>query len=107
MQVEARIEYTRPWVYEKQRIAIFDPLDYLGNPARYSFTEASTKTGKTVGCIVWLAEQAMKGEAGQNFWWVAPVFSVAKIAFRRLKRGLPREIYTANESELRITLANG
>src|SRR5947209_3589257 len=101
------LSYSRPWVYDKQRIAIFNPLDHSGNKARYSLIEASTKTGKTVGCIVWLAEQAMQGKPGQNFWWVAPIFPVAKIAYRRLKRGLPREIYTANESELRITLANG
>ena len=49
----------------------------------------------------------MKGSAGQNFWWVAPIFTQAKIAFRRLKRGLPGDAYAANESELTLTLANG
>jgi hypothetical protein len=97
---QSELVYERPWVYAKQRDAIF-------NDKRYAFVEASTKTGKTVGCIIWLAEQAMKGKAGQNFWWVAPIFPQAKIAFRRLRRGLPLEIYTANESELTITLANG
>lgn len=94
------IEYVRPWVYEKQKAAIF-------GPSRYAIIEASTKTGKTVGCIIWLAEQAMQGKEGQNFWWVAPVYSQAKIAFRRLKRYLPRELYTSNEGELTITLPNG
>jgi phage FluMu gp28-like protein len=37
---------------------------------------------------------------------VAPVYPQAKIAFRRLKRALPREIYTANESDLFIRLVN-
>lgn len=49
----------------------------------------------------------MRGKAGQNFWWVAPVFAQAKIAYRRLKRGLPRETYTANASEMSLTLVNG
>jgi len=93
------LNYTRPWVYPKQRAAIF-------NDCRYSLIEASTKTGKTVGCIIWLAEQAMKGKPGQNFWWVAPVFPQAKIAYSRLKRGLPREVFTTNESDLFIRLAN-
>jgi len=100
MQETIELKYTRPWVYEKQRQAIF-------NPSRYALIEASTKTGKTVGCIIWLAEMAMQGKPGWNYWWVAPTFAVAKIAYRRLKRGLPREVYTANDSDCFITLANG
>lgn len=69
--------------------------------------EATTKAGKTVGCMLWLAEQAMAGQAGRNYWWVAPIYTQAKIAFRRLKRGLPQGVYVANETELTITLANG
>ncbi|GAG11536.1 unnamed protein product, partial [marine sediment metagenome] len=91
--------YTRPWLYPKQQEAIFDP-------ARYSVIEASTKSGKTVGCITWITEQAMQGKAGWNYWWVAPIYPQAKIAFRRLKRALPQELYEASETELTITLAN-
>lgn len=92
--------YQRPWMYPKQRAAIF-------TDARGAVVEASTKSGKTVACMVWLAEQAMAGGPGRNYWWVAPIYPQAKIAFRRLKRGLPRELYVANESELTITLPNG
>jgi hypothetical protein len=95
-----RYTYEQPWLYAKQREAIFCP-------ERYALIEATSKGGKTFGCIVWLAEQAMRGRRAQNFWWVAPVFAQAKIAFRRLKRGLPRETFTANESEMTITLVNG
>ena len=49
----------------------------------------------------------MAGRRGEAFWWVSPVYSQAKVAFRRLKRGLPETLYTANESELTITLVNG
>lgn len=94
------ISYVRPWLYPAQLRAIF-------NDARYGVIEASTKAGKTVGCIVWLTERAVAGEAGQNFWWVAPIYSQAKIAFRRLKRYLPRGMHVANEGELTITLPNG
>lgn len=92
--------YRRPWLYPAQREAIFAP-------DRYAVVEASTKAGKTVGCIVWLTEQAMAGKAGQNYWWVAPVYPQTKIAFRRLKAALPAELFRANESELTVTLANG
>ena len=94
------LRYQRPWMYAKQQAAIFAP-------ERIAVIEASTKSGKTVGCMVWLAEQAMAGRTGRNYWWVAPIYPQAKIAFRRLKRGLPPEVYTTNESELTITLANG
>jgi hypothetical protein len=100
-------EFVRPWLYDKQRLAIFEPRDLTGARARYSLIEASTKIGKTIGCLAWLAEQAFAGRAGQNFWWVAPVYRQAKIAYRRAKRGLHRRLYIANESEMAMRLPNG
>ncbi|CAB4180004.1 Terminase-like family [uncultured Caudovirales phage] len=102
------IEYTRPWLYPKQTAAIFDGRDVKGDLARYAFIEASTKAGKTVGCLAWLLEQAVtRGGNGRNFWWVAPVYGQTKIAFRRMKTGLPKTIFTANETELWIELLDG
>ena len=43
----------------------------------------------------------------QAFWWLAPVYPQARIAFRRMRRGLPQDLFTANESELTIRLVNG
>jgi hypothetical protein len=97
---KVKVQYNRPWMAEYQLRAIF-------HQERYGIVEATTKSGKTVGCMVWLAEQAMAGKDGHNFWWVAPIFSQAKIAFRRLKKGLPRDLYSSNETELTITLLNG
>src|SRR3990172_2152998 len=93
-------EYRRPWLAPYQLEALF-------GPERYAIVEATTKAGKTVGCMVWLAEKAMQGKAGQNFWWVSPIFPQAKIVFRRLRRSLPQQVYHANEGELTLTLANG
>jgi hypothetical protein len=93
--------YHRPPLYPKQEAFLF-------SPARYSITEASTKSGKTVGCIVWLIEQALASKKpGRNFWWIAPTFPVATIAFRRMKRALPPALYHANETEHTLTLLNG
>ena len=92
--------YTRPVLYPKQKNAIFCK-------ERYGLIEASTKSGKTVGCIVWLTEQALRGKEGQNFWWIAPIRDQAKIAFKRLRKFMPRELYTLNLSELTLTLSNG
>lgn len=99
--------YKRPPLYAAQRRAIFDGADVEGRPARFSFVEASTKAGKTVGCIAWLFEQAIQGKTGDNYWWVAPVYTQAKIAFRRMKRAIPAYLMSVNNSELFITLANG
>jgi len=93
-------EYKRPPLYPKQKAAIF-------TDARYSVVEGSTKCGKTMGCLAWLLEQALLGRAGWVYWWCAPVYPQAKIAYRRLKSGLDDIVYKANESELTITLANG
>lgn len=104
-----QIGYRRPWLYKKQRQAIFTPKDKFGNPARFSYIEASTKAGKTAGCITWLAEKAiLEGKPGRNYWWVAPIFPQAKIAFRRMKRAIPVFLNVKiNETELSITLPNG
>jgi hypothetical protein len=90
---QTRLEYERPWIADYQREAIF-------HTQRYGIVEATTKSGKTVSCIVWLTEQAMQGTSGHNYWWVAPTRPVAKIAYRRLKRMLPMDLYESNESEL-------
>lgn len=101
------ITYTRPWFYPKQLEAIFEPKDFQGNPARYSIVEASTKSGKTVSCIAWLFEKALKGKSGQNFWWVAPISSQADIAFTRMMAATPHSLYKENLTNKKITLFNG
>jgi len=95
------IVYERPFLYPKQEAALF-------TPKRYAVIEASTKSGKTAGCIVWLLEQAfLQGRPGRAFAWVAPVFSQSKMVFRRMKAAIPADLYVANETELYIKLANG
>lgn len=94
------IRYQRPALAQYQLDAIFCP-------ERYALIEASTKAGKTVGCLAWIIEETLKGKANQNFWWVAPVYEQAKIAFRRLKHNLTASIFKVNETELSLTFANG
>jgi hypothetical protein len=120
-----QFKYKRPEIIKKYT----KQVEFMDAPARFTVVEATTKAGKTVGCIVWLFEQAIspygsfwvdeKGifqsttgkranKEGFNYWWVAPTYKIAKIAYRRFKRYIkPRELFTANESELSITLVNG
>lgn len=100
--------YDRPKLYLKQEQAIFDE-DKDRNPInRFAIIEASTKSGKTQGCIVWLLEQAIRhGAKGKNYWWIAPIYSQAEIAFRRLKTMQQQQGNTYNNSSLSITIPNG
>jgi hypothetical protein len=103
------LEWVRPKLYAAQQAALFDAFDPEGNPARYAWIEASTKAGKTVGCMAWLAEQAMLGGGeGREYWWVAPVYAQAAIAFRRMRRALPLWVQAAvNKTDMTIELPNG
>lgn len=86
--------------------------DFLYDPARFTITEASTKTGKTFSHLYWLFEMSHgknpqwytdSVEPGWWFWWVAPVFGQAEIAYRRLKNKLQGfNKYKFNESKLFI-----
>lgn len=84
--------------------------DFLYCEARFTATEASTKSGKTFAHIYWIYEQAHQdwNKTGYNHWWVAPVYSQAKIAYKRLKNILIRSgIYRMNDSELIIYCPTG
>jgi hypothetical protein len=104
-----QIRYDRPQKirdYKKQAA-------FIDAPTKNVIVEATSKAGKTVGCIVWIVERAMedlpghKNKDGCYYWWVAPIGAVSKIAFRRLKRFIePKEHCKFNETELSIRLPN-
>ena len=97
----ANIEYTRPFIYEYQKAI-------LNSEARFTVTEASTKTGKTASHIIWLLEQALKCKENQSVWWVAPVRGQAEIAFNRMKAQInDKAFFKANETKLTLTLPTG
>lgn len=84
--------------------------DFLYCKKRFTVVEASTKSGKTFSHLFWIFEIA-HGEnptwfnnaikPGMEFWWVAPIFPQAEIAFNRLVRKLrPTGRYTINSSKL-------
>lgn len=88
-----------PALYRAQHDAIY-------HPARYVIIEASTKAGKTAGCLVWQLGQCF--EHGGNHWWVAPVYAQARMAWSRARDLVPRGLLAgSNRSELTLTLANG
>lgn len=95
------ITWHRPYLYPKQFDAIFAP-------ERIAVVEASTKSGKTHGCIVWLTEKALlEGKEGRHYWWIAPTYGQAKIAYTRLKLALSKGTFKANDTAMSVTLLNG
>lgn len=84
--------------------------EFLYNGKRFTFTEASTKCGKTFSHIFWIFERSHENwnKEGYEHWWVAPVYDQAKIAFNRLRRKIARySAYTVNETRLTIVCPNG
>lgn len=83
----------------------------LNSKARFTITEASTKCGKTYSHIIWLYSKAHeKGveQNGKNYWWVAPVYEQARIAFQRFRKYLQSTgLYSFNETHLSIKCPNG
>lgn len=93
-----------PELYPKQYRAIY-------SPARYSWIEASTKAGKTFGCLIWQLQQVAEDTHEREHWWVAPVYQQAQIAFRRAKsmlhRAGARELFSSTKQPPVIELNNG
>ena len=81
--------------------------EHLFHPARTVVIEASTKSGKTFGCIVWQGRQVLSDQHAQEHWWVAPIYAQAEIAYRRVKRMIPPELFTKNDNDHRLTFING
>ena len=97
-----QIEIERPKLTEYQK-------KFLYSDSRFTIVEAATKCGKTFSHLWWLFEQAVTSEKqGANYWWVAPVYNQAEIAFARLRRVVSQyNIFTINISRLTITCPNG
>lgn len=84
--------------------------EILYNGARFTIATCSTKVGKTFSALFGIYESAHQPNVkdGDMFWWVAPTYGQAKIAYKRLKRDLIRsKVYKFNESELSIVCPNG
>lgn len=93
----------QPPLYPLQREAIFCN-------ERYSVIEASTKAGKTVGCLQYIVDRACALGNGANHWWLAPVYKQADIAYQRLRRALKDYIslgFKFNDGDLTVLFPNG
>jgi phage FluMu gp28-like protein len=99
----AKITYKRPFLTDYQKAIV-------NSQARFTVTEASTKTGKTASHVIWLFEQPLELNLrpGQKVWWVAPVFGQAEIAFNRMRNQVSNpDFFKVNETKLKLTYPTG
>lgn len=98
------IKYNRPPLYPKQEA-------FVDDPARFTWVEAGTKSGKTIGMVIWEHEEILKsGLKNANFWWVAPYHTTTDIAFVRSWNSIPKEIkhlFSKNETSKTINYPDG
>ena len=107
--IKPRFKWDRPYLYPLQEQSFFMPSKNKDEKyTRIICTEASTKSGKSFGALVWITEQAFSAKTlNQTFYWVAPVYQQSKIMFRRLKSYLPPSVIErTNETDLTVTLKN-
>lgn len=96
MQDEVEISIERPIFTSYQK-------EILYCDERFTVTKGATKIGKTFPHLFWLFERAHdQKKKGANYWWIAPIFSQAKIAFNRMRRVAVPIGYRINETELFI-----
>lgn len=100
-----QLTLTLPPLYAKQRAALFDP-------APLSIIEASTKAGKSVGALTWILDRAINHSPGATHLWTEPVYPLAKVMFKRLKRMFTRadtakEYWSHNDTDQEFRLCNG
>jgi hypothetical protein len=99
------IVYTRPQQINNYQLQ----KEIIDCPARFTLTEGSTQSGKTVSHLVKLFEKSLKYKDGDIGWWVEPTYEMAKmLGFYRMKRFLLPygNLFEYNESALSITLPN-
>ena len=93
------VPYVRPPLKKYQ-------LDAFFHGKREGWVEGTTKSGKTVSLMAWSVEQTLLGSPYPNHWWVAPVYPQSRIAYDRIKAGLPHKLYKANDTDMSITFPN-
>jgi hypothetical protein len=62
-----------------------------------------TKFGKTYGCSILIARMAWEVKDSLN-WWVAPSYKQSEMAYRLVKRLLPKDTFLEYKADLRLEI---
>jgi hypothetical protein len=79
-QLVQPVAFKRAVLYPKQAAVVDDP-------ARFTITEGTTKSGKTMSHLEWQLDEAAKIGYG-NHWWIATVYKTSEMAYDRAKKRL-------------------
>lgn len=83
----------------------------LDSKARFTITEASTKSGKTFSHLIWLFYKAHEegiNQRGKRYWWVAPTYGQCEYAYNELRDFLHDvHSYQFNKTNMRVYCPNG
>lgn len=78
---------------------------FVFSEARFSVCVAGTKSGKTLGCVLWLLAKAW--ERKHVYLWLAPSYRQTKIAFRLMVELVPEPCRYVNEGQMTLRLSCG
>lgn len=79
----------------------FESLPRYYPDLRFIAGACGSKFGKTYGCSIRVAKEAWDNPGSLN-WWVAPSYKQAEIAYRLVKRLLPKTMCNPRPSDLRL-----
>ena len=91
-----------PTLYKKQYECFY-------GPERFKATEATTKSGKSVGAIHYLVSESINDPKKLAALWCSPEYPHARAMFERLERWMTaadpaRSIWDSNKSDLWISI---
>lgn len=99
---DARITSEGAVVYDP-RVPGYEELPKAFPDLKFVVGACGTKFGKTYGCAILVCREAWDNRGSLN-WWVAPVFKQAEMAYRLVKRILPKDSYVEYKADLRLEL---
>jgi hypothetical protein len=102
---DARIDPEHPelGVIYNELYPNFESLPKAYPDLRFIAGACGSKFGKTYGCSIRMAKEAWDNQNSLN-WWVAPSYKQAEIAYRLVKRLLPKDLYQDYKGDLRLEL---
>lgn len=96
-----QVKFTLPPAHSKEQYELVNAFELYG--CRFVVGACGTKFGKTYGCSLRLAKEAWNNKGSLN-WWVAPSYAQSKMAYRTVKRLLPKGTYEEYKADLKIVL---
>jgi hypothetical protein len=108
------VGFRRPEIVKPVKL-ILPPLhkaqrEFVDDPHRFVVAACGSKFGKTWGLASWIIREAWNREQGL-FWWCAPVYKQAQIAFRLIGTMLPphrvRKRQSSGEMIYELLYTNG